>query len=129
MLEGPFCRYCVLFPQVVKRGKQGAFILYPSKKYSRFTCEADDHIKNVLAQGSLEDATNFGALRNRKALPIDEHINTSYRNQIEENRRKLYPIISSIIFCGMHDVALRGKTADSVNFHDLMDFRVESGDS
>ena len=69
MLEGPLCRYCVLFPQVVKRGKQGAFILYPSKKYSQFTCEADDHVRNVWHKGSLEDATNFIALRNRKALP------------------------------------------------------------
>lgn len=128
MLDGPLCRYCVLFPQVVKRGKQGAFILYPSKKYSRFTCEADDHVRNVWHKGSFEDATNFVALRNRKALPIDEHLNTSYRNQIEENRRKMYPIISSIIFCGMHDLALRGKTADSGNFHDFIEFRAESGD-
>ena len=98
-------------------------------KYSQFTCEADNYVRNVWHKGSLEDAANFVALRNRKALPVDEHINTAYRNRIEENRQKMYPIISSIIFCGMHNLALRGKAAESGNFHDLMEFRVESGDT
>ena len=42
--------------------------------------------------------------------------------------QKLAPIISSIVFCGTHDIALRGKTAETGNFHDLMNFRVEAGD-
>ena len=38
------------------------------------------------------------------------------------------PIISTLIFCGTHDVAIRGSTADTVNFSDLLKFRVKAGD-
>lgn len=39
----------------------------------------------------------------------------------------MFPIISSIIFCGTHDIALRGKEASGGNFNDLLQFRIESG--
>jgi len=37
--------------------------------------------------------------------------------------------LSSIIFCATHDLAIRGKLSCSGNFHDLLKFHVESGDS
>ena len=35
----------------------------------------------------------------------------------------------SIIFCGTHDIALRGKDCKSSNLNDLLDFRNEAGDA
>jgi len=37
--------------------------------------------------------------------------------------------VSSILFCATHDLAIRGKLSCSGNFHDLLKFRVEYGDS
>ncbi|XP_060846718.1 52 kDa repressor of the inhibitor of the protein kinase-like [Rhopalosiphum padi] len=61
-------------------------------------------------------------------LSILEQTNSGLRKQIEYNRQKLKPIISSILFCATHDLSLRGKTSTSGIFNDLLLFRIESGD-
>ncbi|XP_018370083.1 PREDICTED: 52 kDa repressor of the inhibitor of the protein kinase-like, partial [Trachymyrmex cornetzi] len=47
---------------------------------------------------------------------------------ITKNREKLGSIIRTIIFCGTHDLALRGKNSSEDNFKDLLNFRVQAGD-
>ena len=74
-------------------------------------------MQSTLHKGSREDASNFVALLEAKAVSIDEQLNSSFRRQIQENRNKLGPIISTILFCGMHDLALRGKESNSGNFY------------
>ena len=61
-------------------------------------------------------------------LNILEQTNSGLRKQIEYNRQKLKPIISSILFCTTHDLSLRGKTSNSGIFNDLLLFRIESSD-
>ena len=63
-----------------------------------------------------------------KAVSTDENLDLGFIRQIQENSNKLGTIISTIPFCGMHDLALRGKESNSGNFYDLLEFRVESGD-
>ena len=46
-----------------------------------------------------------------------------------KNRVKLASILSSVIFCGTHDIALRGKETGTGNFNELLDFRIEAGDT
>jgi len=128
MLKGALCRYCVLFPQKVVRGVQGAFVFRPCVKYRNFNEDARSHMQSTWHKGSHEDATNFVAIQEQKSISICGQINSALQKKIEENRKKLAPIISSIVFCGMHDIALREKKSDSGNFHDLMEFRVEAGD-
>jgi len=36
--------------------------------------------------------------------------------------------VRTIIFCGTHDLALRGKNSNEGNFKDLLQFRVQAGD-
>ncbi|XP_025196823.1 52 kDa repressor of the inhibitor of the protein kinase-like [Melanaphis sacchari] len=63
-----------------------------------------------------------------KKISVIEQVNSGLHKEIETNRLKLKPIISTILFCGTHDLPLRGKKSDSGVFHGLLNFRIESGD-
>jgi len=63
-----------------------------------------------------------------KKIDVHQMLNSSVKNVIESNNRKLHSIISSIIFLGVHGIPLRGKTDDTAIFNNLLHFRVESGD-
>ena len=45
-----------------------------------------------------------------------------------ENCSKLTPILSTILFCVTHYIALCGKTSDTDNLQDLFKLRIEAGD-
>ena len=53
---------------------------------------------------------------------------TGHAKIIEENKNALRPIINSIVFCGTHDLPLRGKENDGGVFQDLLKFKIDSGD-
>ncbi|KAF2886207.1 hypothetical protein ILUMI_19966, partial [Ignelater luminosus] len=55
-------------------------------------------------------------------------LNDFAQKQIKLNREKLNSIVSTIIFCGTHDLPLHGKLNSGGNFADLLKFRIESGD-
>ena len=72
-----------------------------------------------------------------KSSGIDVLVDHQQRRLIETNRRKLRPIVKSIIFCGRQNIALRGhqesqkfndKNANTGNFQALLDFRIDSAD-
>lgn len=58
------------------------------------------------------------------------------RTHIEQSRQKLQSIVSTVLFCGMQNIPLRGHRDDSKcldkgnagNFQALLNFRVEGGD-
>lgn len=58
-----------------------------------------------------------------------EQIDAAYNKVIENNRKKIIPIIKTLIYCGTHDIALRGKYSDEGNFVDFLKFRVDSSDT
>ena len=120
--------YCVLFPQPVRRGVQGAFIVRPCIKYKQFHDEAKDHLRTQWHKSAAEDANNFVRFCNKPEENISSQINSVYRKTTESNRTKLHSLLKGILFCGMHDIALRGKQADSGNLVDLYKFRAEAGD-
>ncbi|XP_050310542.1 zinc finger MYM-type protein 1-like [Anthonomus grandis grandis] len=125
-LKGALCKYCVIFRPVVNRGVQGASIVKPFIKYNDFMASAKAHSSSDWHKQSTIKAQNFIKSIERSVLPVIEQICNAERQLIESNRKKLFPIISTIIFCGTHDLALRSATKG--NFEDLLDFRVESGD-
>ena len=126
--KGAVCRYCVLFPQPVTRGLQGAFIVKPFTNYKDFHDSARSHANCEWHKASHEAATNFINTVTGKTLPVSQQVNVHEAAAIAANREKLEPIVSSVVFCATHDIALRGKTDESSNFNHLMQLRVDAGD-
>lgn len=127
-LKGALCLNCVLFKPTVKRGFQGAFITKVFSKYKDFHECAKNHAKSEWHKESVMKSKQFFDIISEKKVSVDIQINKASKELIENNRKKLYPIISSIIYCGTHDLALRGKNSNEGNFSDLLQFRIEAGD-
>lgn len=56
-------------------------------------------------------------------------MSSAQQQTIESNRAKLIPIIKTIVFCGIHNMPLRGKTDETAIFNSLLKFRVDAGDT
>lgn len=79
---------------------------------------------------------NFIRTMRNQAVPIDQQLNTILQEQINKNREILSSLLKSVIFCGQSNIALRGHRDDNPrdkpidsNFHSLLKFRVDSGDT
>jgi len=126
--RGALCLYCVLFPQPVRRGLQGAFIVRPFTKYRHFHDEAKAHMRTQWHKDATVDANNFVYHCKKPEENVAGLVDSNYRMIIESNRLKLCSLLKGILFCATHDIALRGKQADSGNLFDLYEFRAEAGD-
>uniref|UniRef100_A0A6I8QP26 HAT C-terminal dimerisation domain-containing protein n=1 Tax=Xenopus tropicalis TaxID=8364 RepID=A0A6I8QP26_XENTR len=93
-----------------------------------FHNSARKHSLTMWHKQAYADATNFINVRSHPEQSIVCQVNSAVKHQVEENRKKLYSVLSTIVFCGTHDIALRGKTSTSGNVQALYDFRIESGD-
>lgn len=103
-MKGPLCLYCVLFPPTLVQGVVGAFIAMPFTRYKHMHENCRNHAKSQWHQQSIKSAKHF-----MDDVPVDVQTISGHRSLIEENRKIIYSIISTIIFCGTHDLALRGK--------------------
>ena len=126
--KGAFCLYCVLFPPptATVQGVLGAFIVRPFTKYKNMHEDCRSHAKSKWHKHAVEDAAVF--MRN---TPVDVQTvrpPTAHKQAIQDNREIISKIISTVAFCGTHDLPLRGKEASGGVFEDLLKFRVQSGD-
>ena len=127
-LKGAVCIYCILFPRPVQRGLQGGFIIRPFTNYRKFHEYAKKHSKSAWHCGAQMQASEFAAIQKRQKKDVLCQLNESVNTTVERNRQKLFPIVSSLLFCAMNDIATRGKQSDGGNFQELLRFRVEAGD-
>lgn len=127
-LKGALCKICVVFKPTIRRGVQGAFIKAPFKRYKHFSEQYKIHLSTEWHSNSVQKLNNFLKLMDQPQKSIVCQISKHSREKIEENRKVLSSIVSSIVFCGTHDISLRGKLSDKGNFIDLLRFRIESGD-
>ncbi|KAF0744067.1 zinc finger MYM-type protein 1-like, partial [Aphis craccivora] len=100
VFQGGLCKHCVIFRPVVKRGLLGSFIVKEFTKYNDFHFHAKKHMQSDWHKQSVFQSTHF----------------------IEK-------IIEKNLFCATHDIAIRGKSENNGNFHDLLQFRIEAGDT
>ena len=129
LMKGAFCLWCVIFPQPVTRGFQGSFIVKPFIDHKHFLECAENHVKSDWHVGAKTQFEHFVQNTRDVTKDIVCAMNDKIRQTVTENRSKLTSILSSIIYCATHDIALRGKTSQTGNLNDLFDLRVESGDS
>jgi len=98
---------------------QGGFINAPFTKYKDFYDGAKNHMASAWHRNAQVDASNFLEIRNSIHKNIVWQIDNSLKNIVDDIRKKLLPIISSIIFCGTHDISLRGKNSSTGNIQSL----------
>ena len=103
------CKVCVVFPQPVYRGFTDAFISAPRIKYNDFHNCAQKHVSSAWHRQAPEDATRFLNTVLHPERRVHSLLNNAFNATVSSNRAKLEPILSSIIFCGTHDIALRGR--------------------
>ena len=134
------CKVCIVFPHLVHLGFTGAFISAPCIKYNDFQNCAQKHVSSARHRQAQEvssarhrqaqeDATRFLNPVLHPERRVDCLLYNAFNATVSSNRAKLEPILSSIIFCGTHDIALRGKDSKSGNLNDLLDFLIKSGDA
>jgi len=71
-----------------------------------------------------------------RALRIDQCLSSVIKQRVQSNRKKLLPIIETVVFCGRQNIPLRSHRDDARNMYDgnpgnfqgLLDFRVQAGD-
>lgn len=110
-IKGALCLYCVLFPPVTVQGILGAFVVRPFTSYNHMHDACNNHAASKVHRISTEAAKNF-----IEAVPVDIQMVSGYQKLIEDNRRIISSIISIVIFCGTHDLPLRGKQLKSGKF-------------
>ncbi|XP_026821717.1 52 kDa repressor of the inhibitor of the protein kinase-like [Rhopalosiphum maidis] len=127
-VKGAFCRICVLFKPSIHRGVQGGFIVKPFTKYKDFHASSKIHLSSNWHTESMSRTKDFMDVMKGKKISVIEQVNSGLHKEIETNRLNLKPIISTISFCGTHDLPFRRKKSDSGVFHDLLNFSIETDD-
>ena len=75
----------------------------------------------------LEHAHSFFTTVQRPELTFVGQINRAVIKAVTQNRENLFSILSRILFCCSHNIALMGKKSISGNLFDLLRFTTESG--
>uniref|UniRef100_A0A2H8TYH1 Zinc finger MYM-type protein 1 n=2 Tax=Melanaphis sacchari TaxID=742174 RepID=A0A2H8TYH1_9HEMI len=98
------------------------------------------HAKTEYHKTSQYKYDSFLAVKNNKIQSIEIQVNNALRKEIEENRKRIIPIIKTVLFCGRQGIALRGHKDSGLvtcdedeiyndgNFRQLLRFRVDAGD-
>lgn len=89
---------------------------------ARSHANSEWHVNSVSEGSSLMD------IANKKKQSISNVLSQNRLEKITKNRQVLGSIVRTIVFCGTHDLALRGKKSTDGNFKDLLQLQVQSGD-
>ncbi|KAG8182921.1 hypothetical protein JTE90_028743 [Oedothorax gibbosus] len=128
-LEGGFCKMCVLFaPTGAGIGNQilKTFVKEPLSKYKKATEELKYHESTQYHQFSVEKALNFKDTFNSAPGSSKQHISYMLDKKkaavVEHNRKRLKPIVKTILFCARNNLPLRGHRDDGkMNNEDCLD--------
>ena len=137
------------FPEkALKKNAAKNFFCQPFKYWNDATRNLKNHTgKSGSSSICLHSSTagTFLSIQEQlsgKIQPIDVLISENRRNKISENRKKLIPIVDTIITCGRLGLSFRGHRDDSQyhpevgsysrggvgNFIELLNMRVRAGD-
>ena len=136
--DGVFCVPCVLFGQKLDKTKLTNLFRKPLTRWNGMISKLKDHENKSPLHRIAIDVMHSLTDQQKGSLPIDTVIDDKRRNRIMENRKKMIPIIKTVIFCARQNISLRGHRDDSKylddlsnnpgNFQALLQFRVDSGD-
>ena len=139
--EGGFCKFCVLFaPESVRNQKLGRFIAVPLNRYKDAIEHCTAHEQLEYHKQSMMQADEFLTRMKDPSTDILNAIDNTRKRQVEDNRRRLIPVIKTVIFCGRQELPLRGHRdegpllADAPQHNDgvfraALRFRLDAGDA
>lgn len=148
--DGGYCLSCVLFGDRFpgKAGKIQKLFSEPLTYWNNATFTFKRHAGHGtggemgLHASTFPILTSLLAQMSGTAQPIEVIVDTNLKKEVEENRRKLAPIIDTVLFCGRLGLPLRGHRDDAKyhpevgsystggvgNFVESLNFRVRAGD-
>lgn len=141
-LQGGLCKFCVIFGRCeggTNDVKLGKLVVNPMVTYKKAVEILKNHSNAEYHKRNTVLYHNFCMTHEGKANSVVASMNAAEKKTIEENRRKLIPIIKTVILCGAQNLPLRGHRDDGIiettgncfgegNFRALLKFRVDAGD-
>ena len=145
--DGAYCLSCVLFGHRFP-GKAAKILKLFSEALTNAVYTFNKHTGHGTGAEMSLYASTFPILHSiisqlcGVAQPIDLILDTNLRKEVEDNRKKLAPIVDTVLFCGRLGLPLRGHRDDSQyhpdvgnyssgrvgNFVESLNFRIRAGD-
>lgn len=141
--DGALCKYCVLFANECSgkgsHQKLKCLVTEPFRNWKHALEIFNAHSANTYHRNAVIVGSNFSKICHNSNLDVRNALDESRKKQVEENRRKLIPIIETIKFCGRQGLALRGTNDSGLisdeepkindgNFRALLRMRLKCGD-
>jgi hypothetical protein len=152
--DGAYCKICIFFPSpniCVGKGSHEATGRLVLDKYDHWKNAKEDfkkHEKTDYHKFNQLQEKNVLSIKEKKTISIDLQLNEAKKKEVLENRKKILPIIKTVLLCGRQGLALRGhfdhglkslqtkvdnsnkddKTLNEGNFRALLKFRIDAGD-
>ena len=141
--EGGFCKYCVLFSRESGgKGSQtlGVLVRKPLNKYKKALQTLDEHQQTHYHNFSVSQAEALVRVETKQVESVDVQLDEQKKKKLKDNRRKLAPIVKTIILCGQQNISLRGhrdcgrvqigeSNKEKGNFRALLRYRLDAGDN
>ena len=120
-LNGAFCINCVLFGSECtgthNTSKLQRLFKTPFTTWQVTPTKFREHSeRSPLHKAATARAAVLRSHMEQKSAPIDVMLDDMKRQQIEENRKLLRPIVGAIVLCGRQNIPLRGHRDDSSNY-------------
>jgi len=112
---GLFCLHCVLFAKSIGNNHFGQFVILPCQQYGKLLGAKGliaKHKTTNYHNDSIMNAEHFISVYENKCDGIDDLLMKKQQLEKIENRKRLTPIIKTIIFCGQNNIPLRGHGDD-----------------
>jgi len=142
--DGAYCKFCILFaPQAgvgTNNQRSGRLVV---EKYNRWKDALEDFAKHQATdyhKHCVIDANNLLQMARNEMQPIDVVLDSRLKQEIDDNRKGIIPVVETVILCGRQGLALRGDndqgSIESLdlpvnndgNFRALLRFRAQGGD-
>ncbi|XP_022170907.1 uncharacterized protein LOC111034148 [Myzus persicae] len=113
---GALCKYCVIFGQEFggkgNNQKLSSLVFKIFNNWKHAIEVFSEHSKKDFHKTNVLRGDNFIAIYSKNQQNIAQKLDSARAAQISLNRKRLIPIIETIILCGRQEIAFRG-TNDS----------------
>ena len=117
----------------------GVLVTKPLNTYKDIKEICTKHAENFYHKNTISQAEAFKATFEGRSKDVMTQLNVGWRKQIEDNRKRLIPIIETVQHCGKQGIAIRGDNKSGVlslnepqvndgNFRACLRLRIQAGD-